>query len=64
MVLNDEIVSYNDLYSRFVSAPDEIKNMLIIQSEREVLHDQIIKIIDMAKQAGIDKIGFAMVARE
>jgi biopolymer transport protein ExbD len=64
MVLNDEIVSYNDLYSRFVSAPEEVKSMLIIQSEREVLHDQIIKIIDMAKQAGIDKIGFAMVARE
>ena len=64
MVLNDEIVSYNDLYSRFISVPEEVRSMLIIQSEREVLHEQIIRIIDMAKQAGIDKIGFAMVARE
>jgi len=64
MVLNDEIVTYNDLFRSFINAPDEMKNMLIIQSEREVLHEQIVKIIDIAKQAGIDKIGFAMVAKE
>ncbi len=63
MVLNDEIVSYNDLYSRVINASEETKNMLIIQADREVLHQQIIKVIDLAKQAGIDKIGFAMVAR-
>lgn len=64
MVLNDEIVSYNDLFRHFINAPDESKNMLIIQSERQVLHEQIVRIIDIAKQAGIDKIGFAMVARD
>ena len=38
--------------------------MLIIQSERDVIHEQIINVMDIAKQAGIDKIGFAVVARE
>ena len=64
MILNDEIVTINQMFGQFISAPDEIKNMLIIQSERQVLHEQIIKIMDIAKQAGIDKIGFAVVARE
>ena len=64
MILNDEIVGVNQLFNQFISAPEEIKNMLIIQSERQVLHEQIIQIMDLAKQAGIDKIGFAVVARE
>ena len=64
MVLNDEIVAINDMFSQLINAPDDVKNMLIIQSERAVLHEQIVKIMDLAKQAGIDKIGFAMVARE
>jgi len=64
MILDDEIVGVNQLFNAFISAPEEIKNMLIIQSERQVLHEQIIQIMDLAKQAGIDKIGFAVVARE
>ena len=64
MILNDEIVGVNQLFNQFISAPEEIKNMLIIQSERQVLHEQIIQIMDLAKQSGIDKIGFAVVARE
>jgi len=64
MVLNDEIVGFNEMFSQFINAPEDIKNMLIIQSERAVLHEQSVKIMDLAKQAGIDKIGFAMVARE
>ena len=64
MVLNDEIIEYNDIYTKLLNQPDEIKNMLIIQSERDVLHEQIIKVIDLAKQAGIVGVGFAVVARE
>ena len=33
--------------------------MLIIGAEREVSHKQIVKVMDIAKEAGIDKIGFA-----
>jgi biopolymer transport protein ExbD len=63
MVLSDEIVEMEDLIFKFQAASDEAKNMLIIQSERDVLHEQIVIIMDLAKRAGVDKIGFAMVAR-
>jgi biopolymer transport protein ExbD len=64
MVLNEEIVEIEQLFSRFINAPEDLKNILIIQSERKVLHDQIIQVMDRAKQAGMDKIGFAVAARE
>lgn len=64
MILNDEIVGFNEMFNQFITASDDMKNMLIIQSEREVLHEQIVRVMDIAKQAGIDKIGFAVVARE
>ena len=64
MVLNDEVVEIEQMFSRFINATEEQKNMLIIQSERKVMHEQIVQIMDRAKQAGIDKIGFAVVARE
>ncbi len=63
MVLNDEIVDIQDLIFKFQAAPDEAKNMLVIQSERDVIHEQIVTIMDLAKRTGIDKIGFAMVAK-
>ena len=64
MVLNDVVVQIEEMFSEFINAPDESKNMLIIQSERDVLHEQIVHVMDIAKQAGIDKIGFAIVARD
>jgi biopolymer transport protein ExbD len=64
MVLNDEIIEYDDIYTHLLDQPIEIKSMLIIQSERSVLHEQIIKVIDLAKHAGIVGVGFAVVARE
>lgn len=68
MLLNqggaEEIVTFEALYARFMNALPEEKDMLIIQSGRRVLHDQVVHVMDMAKRAGIEKIGFAMVARE
>jgi len=64
MVLNDALVQIDELFTLFINAPGESKSMLIIQSEREVLHEQIVQVMDIAKQAGIDKIGFAIVARD
>ena len=63
MVLNDEIVDMQDIIFKFQSAPEEAKNMLVIQSERSVIHEQIVTIMDLANRTGVDKIGFAMVAR-
>ena len=64
MVLDGSVVKYDDIYSIILNAPEEQKTMLIIQSQREVLHEQIIRVMDTAKDAGIDKIGFAIAARE
>jgi biopolymer transport protein ExbD len=64
MVLDDEIIEIEQVFDRFINASEDRKNMLIIQSERKVMHEQIIQIMDRAKAAGIDKVGFAVVARE
>lgn len=63
MVLNDEIVGMNEVLGKFLNAPVHMRDMLIIQSERQVRHEQIVQVMDFAKRAGIDKIGFAMVSR-
>jgi len=63
MVLNDEVVALETLLGRFQRATLKQKEMLIIQSQREVLHDQIVKVMDLAKRADVKKIGFAMVAK-
>jgi biopolymer transport protein ExbD len=63
MVLNDDLVSMGELLGNFQRATLEQKKMLIIQSGRDVWHDQIVRVMDLAKRADIKKIGFAMVAR-
>ncbi|MBM3216304.1 biopolymer transporter ExbD [Candidatus Poribacteria bacterium] len=60
----EDIVTFENTYARFMNATPEEKDMLIIQSGRSVRHDQIVHVMDLAKRAGIEKIGFAMVARE
>ena len=64
MMLNEDVVQFDDLFNMLVNKPDEIKSMLIIQSERDVMHEQVVRVMDVAKQSGIVKIGFAVVARE
>ena len=63
MVLNDQVISMKALLDSFQRATLKQKEMLIIQSGRRVLHDQIVTIMDMAKRADVKKIGFAMTAR-
>ncbi len=64
MVLNDQVVSMGILLGYFQRATLQQKEMLIIQSGRDVWHDQIVKVMDLAKRADVKKIGFAMVARQ
>jgi biopolymer transport protein ExbD len=64
MVLNGEIVTFENAFARFMNTAPEEKDMLIIQSARRVMHEQIVTIMDLAKRAGVAKIGFALVARE
>ena len=64
MLLNGTVVQFGEMFSLLLNAPIEQKTMLIIQSGRDVLHEQIVRVMDVAKDAGIDKIGFAIAARE
>ena len=63
MVLIDQVVSMGMLLGNFQRATLEQKKMLIIQSGRDVWHEQIVKVMDLAKRADVKKIGFAMVGR-
>lgn len=58
MILNDEIVDFQGLLWKLQNAPDELKQLLIIRSERDVLHEQIVMIIDRAKRAGVRDIAY------
>ncbi len=64
MLLNGAVVQFEDMFSLLLTAPEDQKTMLIVQSGRDVLHEQIVRVMDIAKDAGIDKIGFAITARE
>ena len=64
MLLNGTVVQFDDMGSRLRDLPEEQKSMLTIQSGRDVPHEQIVKVMDIAKQAGIDKIGFAIGSAE
>ena len=64
MLLNGTVVQFDEMGSRLHDLPEEQKSMLTIQSGRDVPHEQIVKVMDIAKQAGIDKIGFAIDSAE
>ena len=64
MLLNGNVVQFDELSARLLNLPEEQKSVLAIQSGREVLHEQIVKVMDIAKEAGIDKIEFAISPAE
>ena len=55
----EEIVQTGEMFNWLIDAPEDIKIMMIIQAGNEVFHEQIVHVMDVAKQAGIDRIGFA-----
>ena len=64
MLLNGNVVKFDKLLSLLLNLPEEQKSILITQSGPDVPHEQIVKVMDIAKEAGIDKIGFALSASE
>ena len=64
MLLNGHIVGYDEMFPILLNTPADQKAMLMIHSGRDVFHKQIVSVIDRAKSAGFDKIGFALTARE
>ena len=60
MLLNGNVVQFDELPVRLLNLPEEQKATLIIQSEPDVLHEQIVKVMGIAKEAGIDQTEFAI----
>ena len=58
----EEIVQTGDMFNWLINAPENVKIMVIIQAGNEVFHEQIVHVMDILKQAGIDRIGFARTA--
>ena len=59
----EEIVQTGDMFNWLINAPEETKRMVIIRAGNEVFHEQIIHVMDIAKQAGVDRIGFIRNAK-
>ncbi len=65
MLLNGNVVQFDELLTLLLNLPEEQKSMLIVQEAGlDVLYEQIVKVMDIAKKAGIDKIDFALSASE
>ncbi len=64
MLLDGTIVLFDEMFTLMLNATDEQRAKLIIRAQREVYHEQIVKVMDTAKDAGIDSIDFAILARE
>ena len=63
MLLDGNIVQYDEMFTLLLNAFAEDKTSLIIQAGRDVFHEQIVRVVDAAKEAGIDNINFAVAAR-
>jgi len=62
MALDNQAVSMENLVDMLQKYDLNQKQMLIIISDRGVQHHQIVKVMDIFKKAGIDKIGFALAS--
>lgn len=56
----EAIVRTGEMFNRLLNAPASSKSRLTIMAERDVFHEQIVRVMDIAKRAGIDNIGFAI----
>jgi len=63
MLLDGNIVRYDEMFTLLLDAFAADKTMLVIQAGRDVFHEQIIRVTDIAKEAGVDNISFAVAAR-
>lgn len=64
MLLDGNVVLFDEMFTLMLNATDEQRTRLIINAQRDVYHKQIVQVMDIAKDAGIDSIDFAVVARE
>ena len=55
---NPERVQYDEMLSLLRKLLEEQKAILQIYANRQVYHEQIIKVLDIGIKAGIDKVGY------
>ncbi len=57
----EAIVRTGEMFNHLLNAPEASKIRLTIMAERDVFHEQVVRVMDIAMRAGIDNIGFAIV---
>lgn len=54
--LNKEMIELKELFHRLKETAKPAKTNLILQADRDVKHGQVVRVMDMAKKAGINSI--------
>jgi len=57
--LNKEKIELSELFRRFEKTAHPEKTSLILQADREVKHGKVVRVMDLAKKAGINTIVIA-----
>ena len=57
-------VKYDDILSRLMNLPEERKKVMVIRSDREVFHEQIIRVLEIAAAGGVDRFEFEVTQIE
>ena len=63
-IISSDVVSMESLLDSFQRATPVQKQMLFIKAGRNVPHYQIVKVMDIAKRADIEKIGFSTIGKQ
>ncbi|MBW2077278.1 MAG: biopolymer transporter ExbD [Deltaproteobacteria bacterium] len=53
---NKEMIGLKELFRRLKETAQPTKTHLILQADRDVKHGQVVRVMDMAKKAGIQSI--------
>ncbi|MBW2309716.1 MAG: biopolymer transporter ExbD [Deltaproteobacteria bacterium] len=53
---NKEMIGFKELFRRLKETAQPKKTHLILQADRDVKHGQVVRVMDMAKKAGIQSI--------
>lgn len=62
--LNKEKINLKDLYRRFTESTRPAQINLILQADRDVKHGHVVRVMDLAKKAGITSIIIAAQWKE
>ncbi|MFW6147418.1 MAG: ExbD/TolR family protein [Thermodesulfobacteriota bacterium] len=57
--LNKEKIELNELFKTFEKTAHPGKTSLIVQADRDVKHGHVVRVLDLAKKAGINRIVIA-----